>query len=135
MLNDYAIDLDGIVPYSQCRLNYVSHQRKQCGNLDRFRNFIAGSSCVRAYTAWLTLFKRGELLMTQPTSIFFGPDGGFFESSRNKVYLRTLLYSSSRKGQVVESMHVTLERGKQSKISVSGFTDGKGISPEEVDYS
>ena len=67
---------------------------------------------VSGATAWLTLFKRGKLLMTQPTSIFFGPDGGFFESTRNKVYLRTLLYSSSRKGQVIESMHVTLERGE-----------------------
>jgi hypothetical protein len=56
---------------------------------------------VSGVTAWLTLFKKGKLLMTQPTSIFFGPDGGVFERTRNKVYLRTLLYSSSRKGQVI----------------------------------
>jgi hypothetical protein len=31
---------------------------------------------------------------------------------KNKVYLRTLLYSSSRKGQVIESMHIALERGE-----------------------
>jgi hypothetical protein len=67
---------------------------------------------VSGATAWLTLLKKGKLLMTQPTSIFFGPDGGFFESTRNKVYLRTLLYSSCRKGQVIESMHVTIERGE-----------------------
>lgn len=67
---------------------------------------------ISGVTAWLTLFKHGKLLMTQPTSIFFGPDGGFFEGTKNKVYLRTLLYSSSRKGQVLESMHVTLERGE-----------------------
>ncbi len=67
---------------------------------------------VSGITAWLTLFRKGKLLMTQPTSIFFGPDGGFFESTQNKVYLRTLLYSSSKKGQVIESMHVTLERGE-----------------------
>jgi len=67
---------------------------------------------VSGTTAWLTLFRKGELRMTQPTSVFFGPDGGFFESSRNKVYLRTLLYSSARKGQVIESMHVTLARGE-----------------------
>lgn len=79
---------------------------------------------VSGLTAWLTLFKRGVLLMTQPTSIFFGPDGGFFESSRNKVYLRTLLYSSSRKGQVVESMHVTLERG-ETKQNFSIWVHGR----------
>ena len=67
---------------------------------------------VSGATAWFTLFKKGKLLMTQPTSVFFGPDGGFFESTSNKVYLRTLLYSSSRKGQVIESMHVSVERGE-----------------------
>jgi hypothetical protein len=40
---------------------------------------------ISGATAWLTLFKKGKLLMKQPTSIFFGPDGGFFESTRNKV--------------------------------------------------
>lgn len=50
--------------------------------------------------------------MTQPTTVFFGPDGDYFESQHNKVYLRTLLYSTSRRGQVIESMHVTLSRGE-----------------------
>ena len=67
---------------------------------------------ISGVTAWLTLFKRGQLRMTQPTSIFFGPDGGFFDSTKNKVYLRTLLYSTSRRGQVIESMYVSLKRGE-----------------------
>ena len=67
---------------------------------------------VSAVQAWLTFFKRGKLLMTQPTMIFFGPDGGYFERPENKIYLRTLLYSSSIKGQVLESMHVSIERGE-----------------------
>ncbi len=79
---------------------------------------------VSGVTAWLTLFRRGKLLMTQPTSIFFGPDGGFFESTRNKVYLRTLLYSSSRKGQVLESMHISLERG-ETKQNFSIWVHGQ----------
>ncbi|NOT99974.1 MAG: hypothetical protein HOO95_00140 [Gallionella sp.] len=79
---------------------------------------------VSAMTAWLTLFKHGKLLMTQPTTIFFGPDGGFFESTKNKVYLRTLLYSSSRKGQVIESMHVTLDRG-ETKQNFSIWVHGQ----------
>jgi hypothetical protein len=29
---------------------------------------------VSSVTAWLTLFRRGTVKMTQPTSIFFGPD-------------------------------------------------------------
>jgi hypothetical protein len=79
---------------------------------------------VSIVTAWLTFLKKGMLLMTQPTSIFLGPDGGYFESIRNKVYLRTLLYSSSRKGQVLESMHVTLERG-ETKQNFSIWVHGK----------
>jgi hypothetical protein len=30
---------------------------------------------VSSATAWLILFRRGNLKMTQPTVIFFGPDG------------------------------------------------------------
>ncbi|HWN99986.1 MAG TPA: hypothetical protein VNS63_12045 [Blastocatellia bacterium] len=29
---------------------------------------------VSVTTAWLTLFRRGTIRMTQPTLVFFGPD-------------------------------------------------------------
>jgi hypothetical protein len=32
------------------------------------------SLAVSAVTAWLTLFRRGTVKMTQPTVIFFGPE-------------------------------------------------------------
>jgi hypothetical protein len=35
--------------------------------------FALGASVL---TAWLTLLRRGRILMTQPTVIYFGPDGG-----------------------------------------------------------
>lgn len=52
--------------------------------------------------------------MTQPTVIFFGPDGGPREGEprRLKVFLRTLLFSTSRRGQMIESMHVSLQRSE-----------------------
>jgi len=52
--------------------------------------------------------------MTQPTVIFLGPDGGQKEGERRrlKVYLRTLLFSTARSGQTVESMHVNIQRGE-----------------------
>jgi|HubBroStandDraft_4_1064222.scaffolds.fasta_scaffold226960_2 hypothetical protein len=31
---------------------------------------------VSALTAWLTLLRKGEIRMTRPTVIYFGPDGG-----------------------------------------------------------
>jgi hypothetical protein len=60
-----------------------------------------------ATTAWLTLFRRGQLRMTQPTVIFFGPDGGPRLGKKRplKVFLRTLLFSTSKRGQTVESLH------------------------------
>lgn len=72
---------------------------------------------VSAITAWLTLFRAGQLRMTQPTVVFFGPDGGRSdgEKPRLKVFLRTLLYSTARRGQTVESMHVNLQRGESKQ--------------------
>jgi len=39
---------------------------------------------VSGVTAWLKFFRKGKLVMTQPTVIFFGPDGSKFEGSKNK---------------------------------------------------
>ena len=70
--------------------------------------------CVSAITAWLTLFRRGTVKMTQPTVIFFGPDTSHLrdEPTVPKVYLRTLLFATSKRGRVIESMHVALSRNE-----------------------
>ena len=75
-----------------------------------------GVSClalsVSGITAWLTFFSKGTLVMTQPTVVFFGPDGSRFNSDKNKIYLRTLLYSTAKRGHVLESLHVSLQRNE-----------------------
>ena len=70
------------------------------------------SLLVSLTTAWLTLFRRGTVRMTQPTIIFFGPDGGSIRpgSEPPKVFLRTLLFSTAKRGRIIESMHVALSR-------------------------
>lgn len=72
---------------------------------------------ISAATAWLTLLRRGTVKMTQPAVIFFGPDGK--RNSRDeclpKIYLRTLLYSTSKRGRVIEAMHVTLRRNESQQ--------------------
>jgi hypothetical protein len=72
------------------------------------------SLLVSVATAWLTLFRRGTVRMTQPTVIYFGPDSPL--SSRNsplpKIYLRTLLFATAKRGRVIESMHVALARNE-----------------------
>jgi len=65
---------------------------------------------ISMVTAWLTLFRRGPVRMTRPTAIYFGADGSVDPSP--KVYLRTLLYSTAKRGQIVESMFVKLRRGE-----------------------
>ena len=64
---------------------------------------------VSGLTMWLTLLRKGHIKMTQPTIFFFGPDG---HKGLPKVYLRTLLYSTGKRGQIVESMFVKLRRGE-----------------------
>ena len=69
---------------------------------------------ISATTAWLTLFRRGTIKMTQPTVIFFGPDAPRTneKGSSPKIFLRCLLFSTSKRGRVIESMHVTLSRNE-----------------------
>ncbi len=69
---------------------------------------------ISATTAWLTLFRRGTVRMTQPTVIFFGPDSprSRDDAPSPKIYLRSLLFSTSKRGRVIESMHVALSRNE-----------------------
>jgi hypothetical protein len=80
---------------------------------------------ISLVTAWLTFFRRGSLRMTQPTVIFFGPDGGRppGRKPKLKVFLRTLLFSTSRRGQTVESLYVNLQR-RESKQNFSIWVYG-----------
>ena len=65
------------------------------------------SLIISAITAWLTLFRKGTVLMTQPTMIAFT-----YEDDAPKIYLRTLLYSTSNKNHIIENMFVKLHRGE-----------------------
>ena len=69
---------------------------------------------VSSVTAWLTLFRRGTIKMTQPTVIFFGPDNprSLGEAPLPKVFLRALLFSTSKRGRVIEGMHAALSRNE-----------------------
>jgi hypothetical protein len=69
---------------------------------------------VSMVTAWLTLFRRGRILMTQPTVIYFGPDGSRhgLEPHHQKVFFRALLCSTGKRGHVIENMFVRIQRGE-----------------------
>jgi len=83
---------------------------------------------MSAVTAWLTLFRRGTVKMTQPTVIFFGPDNlrSRDEPALPKVFLRTLLFATSKRGRVVESMHIALSRNEtQQNFNIWVYGDEK----------
>ncbi len=80
---------------------------------------------VSATTLYLTFLRRGRLRATWPAIVYFGPDGSR-QDGPNKVFLRTLLYSTSRRGHVVESMHVSLTRGEtRQNFSVWVYGDDR----------
>jgi hypothetical protein len=87
-------------------------------------------------TAWFTLLRRGTVKMTQPTVIFFGPDGHSKRDSQ-KIFLRTLVFSTAKRNHIIESMFVRLQHGKFTQdfnIWVYGDKDmarGSGISVGE----
>jgi hypothetical protein len=64
---------------------------------------------LSALTFWLTRIKSGIVKMTRPTIIcFLGQNGG----DEAKVFIRTLLYSTSDQGQYVQNMFVRLHRAE-----------------------
>jgi hypothetical protein len=65
---------------------------------------------ISGATLWLTHLRRGSLKMTRPTVVFFGPDG--HEHGISKVFLRTLLYSTGKRGIVLEHLFIRLRRGE-----------------------
>lgn len=70
------------------------------------------SLTVSAITAWLTLFRGGTVKMTQPTVVFLGPDSG---GDRAKIYLRTLLYATSKRGRIIEGMYAKVRSGESTQ--------------------
>jgi hypothetical protein len=68
---------------------------------------------ISSVTMWLTLLRKGTVCMTQPTVIFFGPDGGHKKSA--KIFFRTLLYSTSKKGRVIENLYIRVKRGESQQ--------------------
>jgi len=94
---------------------YQSTARQTHLMIDPFSLAISVLSlAVSSATAWLTLFRRGTVKMTQPTVIFLGPDQprSHHDTPFPKIYLRMLLFSTAKRGRVIESMHVALRRNE-----------------------
>ncbi len=80
---------------------------------------------ISCFTLWLTRLKKGSVKMTKPTVIFFGPDGG--GERHNKVFIRTLLYSTSDRGHYIQNMFIRLQRGETVQNFNVWVYDDKGL--------
>jgi hypothetical protein len=80
---------------------------------------------VSIYTFWLTRVRKGVIKMTRPTVIFFGPDG--IGKEQKKVFIRTLLYSTSERGKYVQNMFVRLHRAESIQNFNVWVYDDKGL--------
>jgi hypothetical protein len=78
---------------------------------------VAGAAlAVSVGTSWFTLMRRGELRVTRPSLIFFGPDGS---RGPTKVFLRLFVYATGDRGWVVENMYVRLSDERATKAFTS----------------
>lgn len=60
--------------------------------------------------AWLTLFRRGNLGMTQPMLIGF-----LWENEQPKVFFRTMLYATGKRGHIIEALYLKVRRGETTQ--------------------
>lgn len=95
---------------------------------------------VSALTAWFTLLRKGEIRMTRPTVIYFGPDTGP-NGPPDEVFLRTLLYSTGKRGHVIENMFVRLHHGEtRQHFNIWAYGDtslsrGSGLFVPDTGYA
>ncbi len=68
------------------------------------------SLILSLFTVWLLYLYKGKIKMTQPTWVAFGYDGpGIGES---KIYLRTLIVSTAKRGRIIENIFLKVHRGE-----------------------
>lgn len=98
------------------------------------------SLAVSVTVAWLTLFRRGTLRMTQPVQVAFAYENG----TKPKIFLRTLLYATGKRGYVIEGLYLKVKQpdsvqtfgfwgyGERDALMVAG---GLRVTDEGVAYN
>jgi hypothetical protein len=77
---------------------------------------------ISLWTLWLTRLKKGEVKLTKPNVVFFGPDGQ--SPKLKKIFIRTLMFSTSEKGNYIESMYANVfQNGKSQTFNIWVYGD------------
>lgn len=79
---------------------------------------------VSLFTLWFTILRRGIVRSTHPSFVAFRYD--FVEKSvpQAKIFFRSLLFSTGKRGQVIESLFLRVREGsRQAEFSFWGYGD------------
>jgi hypothetical protein len=84
------------------------------------------SAVVSIFTTWSSLFRRGKIRLTKPAFIAFCYDVVDGGRQHPKILIRALLYSTGRRGQVIENLYLLVRRGESlQNFNIWGLNDGK----------
>jgi hypothetical protein len=77
---------------------------------------------MSAVAFWFSVLRRGRVEATQPMILAFVKEPGTFGNLRLKVFLRTLLVSTGKRGNVIESLYLRIKQGNQDwELSFWGY--------------
>jgi hypothetical protein len=83
---------------------------------------------VSLFTLWFTVIRRGNVCSTHPSFIAFRYDFVGKEIPQAKIFFRSLLYSTGKRGQVIESLFLRLTEGRGEPSFRFGATSTKSWS-------
>jgi hypothetical protein len=93
---------------------------------------------VSVFTLWYTILRRGSVRSTHPSFIALRYDFVDKPVAQAKVFLRTLLFSTGKRGLVIENLFLRVSEGARSEeFSFWGYGDkdlvrGSGICVPEI---
>lgn len=70
---------------------------------------------VSLFTAWFTIFRRGSVRSTHPSFVAFRYDFVGKPVPQAKIFLRTLLFSTGKRGLVIESLFLRVKEGSRNE--------------------
>ena len=79
---------------------------------------------VSLFTMWFTILRRGTVRSTHPSFIAFRYDFVGKTMPQAKIFFRALLFSTGKRGQVIESLFLRVHEGaRQAEFSFWGHGD------------
>ena len=79
---------------------------------------------ISLFTLWFSVIRRGRVCSTHPSFVAFRYDFVGKKAPQAKIFLRSLFYSTGKRGHVVESLFLRVAEGsRQAEFSFWGYGD------------